>query len=241
MSIPRLFFGLQSPREHALHSTVNLEGLTLSPSFFADTDFDPTVLGYETVILDFSWDAVVDDALRTLTIRDLTVRLRGAGGASLRAVVGKTPASPFNDASAWSNSEIHSFAIRYDDNSLTQRIIRFGAQKEHVSPEDYVSKIIAALPTLFSPSENPDLTEQAVHAAKDFLHIPMWWSVLIDPAEPITISDIGRSFSSFPLVLPLGLGFPSLPIRCYPLHLRPQTLRHPLSNATIECFRMGPS
>lgn len=77
--------------------------------------------------------------------------------------------------------------IRYDDNSLTNRILDYYAQQNGVSREDFIKQVKATLPALATQIDHPDFIKNTSNQLGTFLDNPKSLTVSATPAKSIPL------------------------------------------------------
>jgi hypothetical protein len=187
-------------------SSGSVEGITIPPEAFADSEVGPQTIGYEKLVLDLSWDGSRDAEAKTMTIDDFTLSIQEGGDLSLSGVLGNLPEpTALNDADAASKAaemEIHTVTIHYKDNSLAGRVLDVLAQQQGISREDYANQIAGALPFLLAALNNAEFQNEVATAIGAFLKDPKSITVKLEPEAPIAASEIMGIVSTAPQTLP---------------------------------------
>jgi hypothetical protein len=189
-----------------LDSRGTVEQITLPPQVFDDGGLDPAALGYDSIVLDVSWDGVLEPAEKMMTLRDFSVSIKDGGALSVAGTIRNLPpASALNDADApakASEIEIHSITVRYEDDSLAARVLDFLAAQQGLTRAQYAEQVAAALPFLLASLNNPEFQAKVAAALGDFLRDPRSLTVSIDPADPISGARIMELATTTPQALP---------------------------------------
>jgi hypothetical protein len=187
-------------------SSGSVEGITIPPEAFADSQVGPQTIGYEQLVLDVSWDGSRNAEAKTMTIDDFTLSIQEGGNLSISGVLGNLPEpTAMNDADAAAKAaemEIHTVTIRYEDNSLAGRILDVLAQQQGISREDYADQIAGALPFLLAALNNPEFQNEVAEAVGTFLKDPQSITVKVEPEAPVSGSEIMGIVSTAPQSLP---------------------------------------
>ena len=183
-----------------------VENLTIPPEVFAGNAVGPQTIGYQNIVLGMTWDGSRDLAAGTVNVRDFTLSMQDGGTFSMAAILGKLPApSAMNDADASAKAsevEVHTVTLRYDDNSLTGRILDYLAQQQGITRQAYADQIAAALPFMLAALNNPEFQNQVSTALGAFLKDPQSLTVKIEPSAPISATEIMSIAGSAPGTLP---------------------------------------
>lgn len=79
----------------------------------------------------------------------------------------------------------HSASLRWDDDSLTQKLIKFTADSQGQKPEDIVNQAKAMVPFLMAQLNNPELTTQVTEAVNAYLTEPKSLEVAAEPEKEV--------------------------------------------------------
>ena len=78
-------------------------------------------------------------------------------------------------------------SIRYDDNSLTNRILDYYAKKNGVTREDFIKQTKAMLPLLGSQIDDPDFVKATSEQIGNFLDNPKSLTVSATPDKSVPL------------------------------------------------------
>lgn len=189
-----------------LDSKGTITDMKIPASAFAGRPMGPATLGYGDLVLDVTWDASRSPDGKSVDLRDFTVSVEDAAKISITGQFANMPApTVLNDAGAKSSAReivVDTMTIRFEDASLTGRILDLQAQKQGVTREAYAGQIGAALPFLLASLNNPAFQQKVATALADFLKDPQSLTVTLAPGEPISGGDILRLARSSPQDLP---------------------------------------
>lgn len=187
-------------------------------------------LGYQTITgsveMTGSWEPT--SGRMALTQQDITVDDAGTLGVTLD-LGGYTPSfmqsvqdlqkKMTNDPAGADNSAqglamlglmqqltFHGAAIRFDDDSLTGRVLDYFARQQGMKPEDIANQAKAILPFLTAQLNNPELSGQITAAVNKFLDDPESLEISATPPAPVPFALIAASGMTSPLELPKTLG-----------------------------------
>lgn len=190
----------------AQDSKGSVEGITLPPEVFPANGLTPATFGYDKLVFDLSWDGSRDLAAKTVTIRDFTLGIHDGGALSISGMIGDVPdPRSLDDAGAASNvskTKVHQLTIRYDDASLTGRILDFLASQQGLSRDDYVKQISAALPFLLITLNNPAFQNEVATAVSGFLQDPKSLTIKLEPESPMSGDDLVALAKTQPGAIP---------------------------------------
>lgn len=100
----------------------------------------------------------------------------------------------------------HSAKVRFDDQSLTNKVLQFVADQQGMKPSDIANQAKAILPFAMAQLNNPDFTAQVTAAVSAYLDNPQSIEVSADPGEPLPIAMLIAGGMSAPEQLPNQLG-----------------------------------
>lgn len=165
------------------------------------------MLGYDRLVIDAESRSDYDDAAGRYA-NSFRVGVRDAGILALEyALAGLTPTSirsmitPFIAAgggepnpalllAAFGPLSIEGVTLRFEDNSLTRRVLPVLAQMQNVDELTLIANATAMLQLGLAQLGNQSFTEQAVKAAGDFLKSPESFTVRLRPPAPITVGRL---------------------------------------------------
>lgn len=97
-------------------------------------------------------------------------------------------------------------SIRFDDDSLTGKVLDFFGKQQGMSGKDVANQAKAVVPFLMAQLNNPELTQQVTTAVSAFLDDPKSIEIAAEPAAAIPFAVIMAGAMSNPLDLPKTLG-----------------------------------
>jgi hypothetical protein len=184
----------------------SVEDLLVPPEMYAEGDFQPSMIGYDQLVFDVTWDGSRDPSADTMTVRDFTLNMQDGGSLSITGVVGKVPEpTSLNDADAAaqaSEMEVHNVTIRYEDSSLTGRVLDFLAKQQGITQAEYAQQIAGALPFLLAALNNPEFQNEVAGAVGAFLQDPQSITISIAPDAPVSGAEIMGLAGTAPQTLP---------------------------------------
>jgi len=101
-----------------------------------------------------------------------------------------------------------SASIRWDDDSLTQKVLDFVAKSNGQKPEDIVNQAKAMVPFLMAQLNNPDLTTQVTEALNTYLSEPKSIEISAEPEKEVPFAVLmagGMSGQPQELIKTLGV------------------------------------
>lgn len=100
----------------------------------------------------------------------------------------------------------HGANIRFDDASLTGKVLEFYALRQDLKPQDVANQIKAILPFFTAQLNNPELSGQISSAVGAFLDDPKSLQITAAPASPVPFAMIAAGTMTAPVELPKILG-----------------------------------
>lgn len=171
-------------------------------------------IGYDTLAFGFdaswNWDA----ATSTLTVPSLAVSGASMGRLTLSAVVGGVSGEslravqagdPHNTMALLQSMTIQSAKLRFDNQSLVERLIDFSAKDQGVTRDAFVGQLTTALPMLLQPLQDAAFAEQVSKAVGDFLRQPRSLTIALAPQNPTPIFQIIGLAAMAPQMVPQAL------------------------------------
>lgn len=97
-------------------------------------------------------------------------------------------------------------AIKFTDDSLTNKVLDYVAKMQNVSAKDIASMAKGAVPFALAQLNNPELTQQATAAVSAFLDDPKSITISAKPAAPVPFAVLAAAGMGDPTSLPKALG-----------------------------------
>lgn len=101
---------------------------------------------------------------------------------------------------------LHGAKLRFDDNTLTQKVLAFVAAQQGAQPADIANQAKAILPFAMMQLNNPQLTAEVSAAVNAFLDNPESLEISIEPENPIPFALVAAGAMTAPQALPQQLG-----------------------------------
>jgi hypothetical protein len=95
----------------------------------------------------------------------------------------------------------HSASMRWDDDSLTGKVLEFVAKQQNMKADDIKNQAKAIVPFLTSQLNNPELSTQISNAVNAYLDDPKSIEVSAEPAAPVPFAQIAAASMGNPLDL----------------------------------------
>jgi hypothetical protein len=232
-SLDSLSFDITPPADGAaLEFTGSAEKFTADLSIAEDPQAKKVIeaLGYQTISGNFemagSWQPT--DGRMGLTQYDITVDNAGTLGftfdlggytpAFLKSLqemqkkMAEQPAGADNSAQGLAmlglmqQLTFHAANIRFDDDSLTGKVLNYVAEQQNMKPEDIANQAKAIVPFLTAQLNNPELSAEITAAVGKFLDDPQSIEIVAAPPAPVPFALIAAGAMSTPLDLPKTLG-----------------------------------
>ena len=207
------------------------ESFTAKPGAADDpkTKAVATAMGYGDIAGYFEIDGEWDPATGRLDMArfDITVEDAGTIGlsltiggytpefiASLRETQARLAANPGGDNSAAGLAmmglaqqlTLHSAQIRFDDDTLTEKVLEFAARQQGARSKDVANQAKAMVPFMTMQLGNAELTAMATTAVSAFLDNPESLMIAAQPAAPVPFALIMAGAMTAPQALPQQLG-----------------------------------
>lgn len=96
-------------------------------------------------------------------------------------------------------------SVRFDDDTLTQKVLAFVAAQQGQKPQDIANQAKALLPFMMMQLNNPELTQAVSEAVNKFLDNPESLEIAVEPENPIPFAMIAASAMTAPEALPQQL------------------------------------
>ncbi|MBS3649243.1 hypothetical protein KEU06_11545 [Pseudaminobacter sp. 19-2017] len=100
----------------------------------------------------------------------------------------------------------HSASLRWDDDTLTDKIIEYVAKSQNMKPEDIKNQAKAIMPFLTAQLNNPELSGQITSAVNAYLDNPQSLEISASPSTPVPFAQIMAAGMSDPMDLTKSLG-----------------------------------
>lgn len=100
----------------------------------------------------------------------------------------------------------HSATLRWDDNSLTNKVVDFAAKSQNMSSDDIRNQAKAIVPFLTAQLNNPELSSAITAAVMKYLDSPQSLEIVAMPAAPVPVAQIAAAGMGNPLDLTKILG-----------------------------------
>ncbi len=97
-------------------------------------------------------------------------------------------------------------SIRFDDDSLTSKVLDFVAKQQGAKPEDIANQAKGVVPFFTPQLDNPELAQQISTAVNTYMDDPKSIEISAVPAQAMPMSQIAASASANPLALVKTLG-----------------------------------
>lgn len=101
---------------------------------------------------------------------------------------------------------LHGATLRFDDNTLTQKVLQYFASQQGAQPADIANQAKAVLPFAMMQVGNPELTAEVSAAVNAFLDNPESLEIRVEPENPLPFAMIAASAMTAPTSLPQQLG-----------------------------------
>lgn len=195
----------------------DMKGLVVPVDAKDDSMKDLAELGYAKISLDVGFAGTWDDKTGRVVVDQMTIG--GADMGSLKiafAMGGFTPevmkamkeaeADQAKQMELLQGLSVERLSLRWDDASLTKRVIDMQAKRQGVPSDAYVQQLNALTPMLLSSLGNKDFEKKVAGAAGAFLKAPKSLTISAAPGKPMSVSEIMGAAMMSPQSLPKVLG-----------------------------------
>jgi hypothetical protein len=100
----------------------------------------------------------------------------------------------------------HGATIRFDDDSLTGKVLDYVAKQQGMKPQDIANQAKAIVPFLMAQLNNAELTKNVTEAVGAFLDDPQSIEIKASPASPVPFALVMAGAMATPKDLPKTLG-----------------------------------
>lgn len=190
---------------------INIEGLlvrfvTPNPQMFADNAASTMkAMGFQSeptlnLVADGSWD----QESQKLNLNDLTVTNGDNGKLSISGKFENVDQSLIGVIAGSSGAEISTklafseLKIRYDDNSLTYRIVDYIASQQGISRSAFIQSAMEIIPKEVGNLRSPKLQDDVATAVNTYLPDPKSILITMTPKKPISLEGIDAIFRQSP-------------------------------------------
>jgi hypothetical protein len=105
-------------------------------------------------------------------------------------VAGDAEPNPFAMLQSLGPMTIDNFMLRFEDASLTKRLIAYAAKMQGMDEETMIANLGAMVQIGLSSLKNPEFTASAVTAINTFLKDPRSITLSVAPAKPVTVQEL---------------------------------------------------
>lgn len=177
---------------------------------YAQTGFDPADLGLSRVVLNIDGQSRYDQATRILEIPRYALVLPDLGSLTMALKLGDLTIDEGSDdplvlMQRMFATTLRRFEIRYDDDSLAMRLIRYSAKRANSDVDSFRAGLIDQLEQRQQRMQGP-AAAQMVDALVGFLKAPGTITVVVEPPSPLSMASLARLSSMDPDEIPQVLG-----------------------------------
>ena len=231
-TMENLTFDITPPEEgKAAEFTGGAEKFTADLTLASDPQSKAVIdaMGYQTINGDFqvsgTWNPA--DGQMEMSQYDITVENAGTFGMTttiggyttdfikalrdLQKQMAAAPAGADNSAQGMAilglmqQLTFKSASLRWDDDSLTGKVLEFVAKQQNMKVDDIKNQAKAIVPFLTTQLNNPELSTQITAAVSAYLDDPKSIEIAAAPASPVPFAQIAAGAQN-PLELPKLLG-----------------------------------
>ncbi|MFH1058163.1 MAG: hypothetical protein V1797_05710 [Pseudomonadota bacterium] len=182
---------VSSRQSRSVADRVEVEGLSIDRKGLPAGDLAQALqdLGYERGLLNLVWDYAYDQDAKAFELKEFTLQGEQMGRFNLSFKVTDLDydlgLEPMQNIIALGRAKPQSLSARYDDQSLAERLLAFGAKKDGMDLAAYRAKLITDLPTL-PGSKTPD------PALVAFINSPGSLCLGVKPKQELTLLELTR-------------------------------------------------
>ncbi len=197
-------------RASAADFEMNELAVDLTKLPYAQSGFDPADLGLSRVVLNVDARSRYDQATRILDIPRYAFVLPDLGSLTIALKLGDLTIDGDSDDPIVLMQRIFAttlrrFEIRYEDQSLAMRLLRYSAKRANSDVDSFRAGLIDQLVQRQQGMQNP-VAAQMVDALVGFLKVPRTITVVIEPPSPLSVASLARLSSMDPNEIPRVLG-----------------------------------
>ena len=173
-------------------------------------------LGYSTLQLDAGFSGTYDPAAQTLALDSVTLDGKGIGKLTITGLFGGVERNtPETKAGAQAEAKeaagkmtIEKLQVRFDDAGITSKVLDMQAKSMGTTPDSLAMMLPAALPLAFGQLNITDeaFQKKTVDAVTAYLKDPKSITLLLAPAKPVALAELGHSAMTAPATLLSTLG-----------------------------------
>ena len=177
-------------------------GITLNRVNMKDPEFagQMQALGYEQLVLDLQFKANWDSGSEKVTLNPLQLVIQNAGTLTLSGDVSGVSADMMRDLQSGAQKtdpmaamevlKLDGLKIRYDNNTLAERMLDMQAKQMNVTKDQLVAQLVASMPIMLAMLDNKALQDMVTAAATKFLNDPKSITAIAAPAQPVAAGAI---------------------------------------------------
>jgi hypothetical protein len=109
---------------------------------------------------------------------------------NLIIVSGDKDPDPVAMVGAMSGMSLDGMSMRFEDASLTKRVLKFGAQMQGMDEQTLIGNTTAMVQLGMSQAGVPEFTKQAVDAVTKFLNDPKSITIAVKPPKPVEAQEV---------------------------------------------------
>lgn len=175
--------------------SMSCNGIELNIKDLGEAAKELKELGYnDKMMINLTADYTYDKGKKELDIKKIGIGADAAGKISVGFRLGNINLKPEEIAIllfTFPQVIFHEAKIKYEDNSLVERLMKLGAQKEQTSVENFKKSLMQKLEKEIE-KEKDDFTKKALNEINKFLENPEEFSISASPSEPQTLGRIMR-------------------------------------------------
>ena len=175
--------------------SMSCNGIELNIKDLGENTKELKALGYnDKMMINLNADYTYDKEKKELDIKKIGIGADEAGEISVGFRLGNINLKPEEIAIllfTFPQVIFHEAKIKYEDNSLAERLMKLGAQKEQTSVENFKKSLMQKVEKEIE-KEKDDFTKKALNEIKKFLEDPKEFSISASPSKPQPLGRIMR-------------------------------------------------
>ncbi len=194
-------------------SSIKLDKLSLGSAILHQGPVGQEIaaLGYNQLMADFSADGAYDAGTADMAVHETLLVGPQVGKVMISVKLNKVPtglegASQEEQLRRLFGMTLEKAEIRYEDDSLAERVLRRNAVKAGLTPEQMRDGVITQLRAIKQSLPPGSRTAAMIDAVAAFIQQPRSLILSLDPPRPVSVQQILGLAQSNPMEMPVLLG-----------------------------------
>lgn len=175
--------------------SISCNGIELKMEDFGEEAKNIRELGYtDKIMLNLKVEYAYDEVKKELDFKKISLGADDVGKISFGFRLGNISLEPDEIAGLPFNFEqiiFHEAKLKYEDDSLAERIIKLGAKEQQTNVKDFKKFLIQEVETEIE-KEKDDFSKKALNEVKEFIEDPEEFSISASPSKPYPLGRIMR-------------------------------------------------